>query len=256
MSGLAEVEILLLSRARQRLPYLAGGLVLANLLVLASLLTYTVLQSRPLWTLFRREYSLATWFSSVQLLLLALVAYAIYRLLAVSRGVGTAAVRHRWVWGVVACGFLVLALDERFGIHEVLRDALFRPAGIWADSPYFIPGDAGLHLFFLVGLVLTPFLIGELRPARGSLMLYGLALLLSLAVILIDSLRGSTVQGWPAWRFWDYTFEEMGEIWAELLFLLAFLGVLSRRLGELAGIEGAQPPQAGLPEKVHDRAER
>lgn len=227
------IETLLVKQAHQHVPQLAVTLGLANLVVLAGLIGYAILYHQPLWTLFRSEYSLATWFSSVQLVLLALLAYTIYCVLELSRRQRGLPVRHRWVWALVAAGFVVLALDERFEFHAMLRDHLFRPAGLWADSAWFIPGDVGLHLFFVIGLLFTPFLLGELRQARKALPLFVLALLLTFVVLLIDSLNDSTMYTWPAWRFWDYTFEEMGEIWAELLFLLAFLRVLERRLGDL-----------------------
>ena len=47
-----------------------------------------------------------------------------------------------------------------------------------------------------------------------------------------------TLGNWPFRTFWDYPFEEVGELWAQLLFLLSFLVVLDGRLGQL-GAKGA-----------------
>lgn len=230
---MTEAEYLLVRRARQLLPRAAWALMLVNIIVMASVAAYAVMQGEALWQQFRSEYSLATWFSSVQLLLLSVLCYMIYRTLALVRQLGANRVTYAWAWAVGSAGFLFLALDERFNIHELLRDEMFQPLGVFADSPYFIAGDAGLYVFFLLGLGLTPFLFAELRKARYAVTLFLIAALLSFATIVIDSLQYKAMQNWIARRFWDYTFEELGEIWAELLFLFAFLSVLARRLDTL-----------------------
>jgi hypothetical protein len=89
----------------------------------------------------------------------------------------------------------------------------------------------GLYLFFLVGLAFVPFLLGELRSHRPTFNLFFAALILTLPLLVIDSLKDRVMRQWWNWRFWDYFFEEQGEIVAQLLFALAFLALLRNRLG-------------------------
>ena len=222
----------------QRLIRRFGGLMIAlNVLLPAGLAVYSVTAGEAYWYIFRRELAPLEWFSSVQLLLIAAVAHLNYLLagyLQGSHGADTA--RHRWVWLILALGFVLFSLDERFDIHEALRDDLFRPLGVFEGVPWLIDGEIGLYLFFAVGLIFTPFLWRQLRISDLALGLFVAALILTLPSIVIDSL--TDIEHWPMWRFWDYAFEEVGEAWAQLLFLLSFLVVLHTRLERLKGERG------------------
>ena len=168
--------------------------------------------------------------------------YAVHRVL--RRGAVPQLARHDWVWLVFAVGFLVLGLDERFDFHEALRDRFFRPAGLFLEVPYVIPGDVGLFLAFGVGLVFSGLLLAELRRWPPAPALFAAALGLSLAVVIIDGLPDVTLRGWTFRAFWDYPFEEVGELWAQLLFLLSFLVVLNGRLGQLELVGQVRQPSA------------
>ncbi len=226
--------LLILGAARQQLNRFAILMGVLNLCLPLGLLVYAKATSEPYWRLFRGDYNLTEWFSSVQLLLVAAVAYLNHRTVVLWRRFGMRELpRHPWIWGVFALGFVVFALDERFNIHEALRDDFFEPSGVFVDLPWLISGDVGLYLFFLIGLAFTPFLWDELRRGRLAVVLYLAALALTLPTIVIDGLPDRAMVHWPAHRFWDYTFEELGEVWAQFLFLLSFLAVLSARLAQL-----------------------
>ena len=61
------------------------------------------------------EQNAMTWVQSVTMMLAAFLASAML--------VRTwLAGRSAWVWAVVACGFLALAIDDQFYIHERVRD--------------------------------------------------------------------------------------------------------------------------------------
>ncbi len=220
--------------ARQEAHYFGIIMVVVNLLLPVGVFVYAHFIGEAYWKMFRGTFNAASWFSSVQLLLIGIVAYGNYELFGLLRRfAGAGAGPRQWIWLVFALGFIILGLDERFGIHEALRDHVFRQAGLFVGSPYLIAGDGGLYLFFCIGLVFTPFLVGELRRWPPSSLLFAAALVLTLATIVIDSLKGSAMRDWPFRLFWDYAFEEVGEIWAQLLFMLSFLIVLHGRLGEL-----------------------
>lgn len=206
----------------------AATMLAVNLLLPLAMWLHAGLTGEAMWRLFRTEFNAVEWLSSVQLLIVALLAGANY----VAAGLESA--RPRWVWAVLAAGFVVFALDEQFDLHEALRDELFRPAGVLTDTPWLIAGDVGLYLFLCLGLVFAPFVLGELRRADRAVALFAAAVLLVFPTIVIDSLRDAVTTDWIARRFWDYTFEEIGEMWAGLLFLLAFVAVLRARLERLA----------------------
>lgn len=228
---------LMLDTADRQIRRFAVLMVLLNVGLPLGLLAYAKLTGEPYWRLFRGEDSVADWFSSVQMLLIAAVAYLNHFTAGLWRRFNLQdPPRHPWVWLVFTFGFVVLALDERFDIHEALRDDLLEPSHLFVDIPWLIDGDAGLYLFLAVGLAFTPFLWDEFRREPPSLALYLAALGLSLPAIVIDGLPGRVLAEWPAWRFWDYTFEELAEVWAQLLFLLCFLVVLSRRLRPIADV--------------------
>ncbi len=207
----------------------ASTMIAANLLLPAAMWVHSGLAGESMWRMFRTESNAVEWFSSVQLLLIALVAGANYVV------AGLEHARARWIWGVLALGFLLFALDEQFGVHEAMRDDLFRPVGLFVETPWLIEGDVGLYLFFALGLTFAPFVLGELRQADRALALFVAAILLTFPTIVIDSLRDAVMEGWSTRRFWDYTFEEVGEMWAGLLFLLSFLALLEARLVRMAG---------------------
>lgn len=202
-----------------------------NLFLPLGIFVYAEATDQSYWRLFRSEGNLTAWFSSIQLLLIAGVAYINYKVLLVSSRVGfSSSSTLLWGWKLFALGFTMLALDERFNFNEALRDELFVPANLFTNLPYIIDGDIGLYLFFLIGLASTLLILQELKNQPLSFCFFVIALMLTLPVIVIDSINDSTLQQWPYWRFWDYTFEEIGEVWAQLLFLLAFLNILYNRL--------------------------
>ncbi len=182
---------------------------------------------QPYWRFFTAEGNFTAWWSSLQLLLLALVTWVIYRFRALAAGMVKTGVA--WLWLVATAAFLLFAIDERFGFHEWLRDTVFRPLDLFTGSAYVIDGDVGLYLFLSLGLATLPLWWRELDhvPARRLLVA---ALMLTTLVVVIDSLTSRTVQRLPFWRFWDYPFEEVGEVWAQWLFLAAFVSQWRRWL--------------------------
>ena len=233
--------------ARQETRRFALIMVAVNLLLPLGVYLYAHIIGEPYWKLLRGTFNAVSWFSSVQLVLIGILAYGNFELLGLLRRIAVAGAAPRpWVWLVFAVGFILLGLDERFGIHEALRNEVFRPAELFVGNPYLVDGEAGLFLFFFIGLVFTPFLIGELRRWPPATTLFTAALVLTLATIVVDSVKDSAMADWPfqQYRFWDYVFEEVGEIWAQLLFLLSFLIVLHGRLGQLSISESTRQREA------------
>lgn len=223
-----------LSTARRLVRRFAIVMTGLNLLLPVALFVYCRITGEAFWRMFQGEYGVIEWFSSLQLLLIGWIAYLNHSAVTLTQRLKPSDKPTRgWIWVLVALGFVFFAFDERFDIHEALRDDLFRPIGLFVDVSWLIDGDVGLYLFFVVGLVVTVFMWQELRCHRGASILFVMALVMTLPTIIIDSLRDSALQLWPQWRFWDYAFEEVGEIWAQLLFLWSFVVVLHGKLGRM-----------------------
>lgn len=225
--------------AQRQTVYLARFMIGLNLLIPMYLFIYARTVDEDYWRMFRGNHTVVEWFSCIQLLTIALVAFVNYEMVRISRQLkipekGSA----EWIWLWLSLGFFIFGLDERFDLHEAMRDYIFRPAGIGVDLSYVIDGDIGLYLFYFIGLGFSVFLIKELRSQPKALLFCLLALMLTLPTVVIDAMPGSAMWGWQYRRFWDYTFEELGEVWAQLFFLLSFLIVLHGRFGRLAS---AQP---------------
>ena len=203
------------------------ALGLLNLVYPGAVFVYAAMVERPYWRYFTAEGNFTAWWSSVQLLLIAGLVYVLHRFRVLSVRAGLLEDQGRgWIWPVVAAGFLLFAIDERFNFHEWLREKIFEPMGLFEGSAYVIDGDVGLYLFFLLGLLALPVLLRELESSPVSRTFLIAALVLTAPVVVIDSLRTSALQHLPYWRFWDYPFEEVGEVWAQWLFLAAFATLL------------------------------
>lgn len=228
--------------ASREIRMLALVAVAANMLIPAAMYCLAIVTGEAYWRMFRGQAHAVDWFSSLQMLLIALVAYANYQLAGVACRVGRSRVpRHRIMWAVFAVGFVVLALDERFSFHEALRDRVFRPSSLFTDVDWMISGDVGLYLFLLIGIACSLFLLDDLRQARHAMVLFIAALVVAFPTFVIDSMRDSAMAGWAWRRFLDYTFEEVGEIWAQLLFLLSFLRVLAWRAQDVGQHDDGAP---------------
>ena len=103
------------------------------------------------------EQNAMTWVQSVTMMLAAFLASAML--------VRTwLAGRSAWVWAVVACGFLALAIDDQFYIHERVRDDLL--SGAPRPLPWAPVGDVVLP--FGAVRALTIWVIRAMRTDPGA----------------------------------------------------------------------------------------
>ncbi len=228
-------------RQTLRLAVLMG---IVNLLFPPGVFLYADLIGKDWWYLFWSERGALTWFSSIQLLLIGIVAYANHRTLALLKRLHVVEDPGNWIWLVFTVGFIFLGLDEGFHLHEDFRDKVLRPSGLLDTIPYVGGAEVILYFYFLVGVVFAVFLIRQLYHWPLSLVFFGAALALALATVTVDSLGLSHTRRWPLGVFWNSIFEETGEIWAQYLFLLAFLVLLRRRFEQLDTAE-VMPDVAG-----------
>ncbi|XVX20889.1 hypothetical protein ACQP1U_03155 [Actinomycetota bacterium] len=192
------------------------------------------------WRWIAAEQTPMTWLQSVVLVLAGVGAFLTAHVL---RLLG----ERPWPWLVLGAGFTFLALDERFAIHERVRDGILAPRGVSIPFlPWVAPGDFLMMGVALVGLALLPGILRALaadRAARRAL-LVGVAL--AAVAVGMDSLDPSTMtQGQERL---EQTLEECLECAAGLAFLCA---VGLRLLGAI-GRATARHAMAATPGRVRD----
>ena len=134
-------------------------------------------------------------------------------------------------WWLLAGGFSVLALDERFSAHERVRDSILAPRGVTLPFlPWVAPGDFLLLGMAVAGLAVLPMLWRAMTPeplARRALLV---GVLLALVAVGVDSIDPST---WSVGgERLQQSFEEIIELGSGLALLTS---VLCRFLGLLDG---------------------
>lgn len=171
------------------------------------------------WVWIAQEQVPMTWFQSVTLVVAGVIAGIGWLVARLSER------RPRAGLAVLAIGFCLLAFDERFAIHERVRDGYLAPRDVRLPLLTWIaPGDFLLLLVGLVGLALLPVVVRALAGDRWALGLLVVGVALSCICIGMDSIDPHTwsVEGERV----QQTLEECLEFGAGL----AFLGAMALRL--------------------------
>lgn len=172
------------------------------------------------WLLINYEQSPLTWFSSIQLFSIALTCGTLYIL--ESRQSLT------YFWALLTAAFLFFSFDERFQIHEKLRDHVFKPNDIGTNIPGVGAGDFLFLVIGAVGLVFSFFLIKNLKPNRSFLIPFFLALITSLIATLFDAqpINPMEIRGARIHQFWEEILETIGQ----MFFFVSFLVLIQTKL--------------------------
>jgi hypothetical protein len=122
-------------------------------------------------------------------------------------------------WLVTGFGFLWLAMDDRFAIHERIRDQILVPHNI--SIPYLPvgPGDFILLIYMVIGLAMLPWLVSIFKGNRKALIrLLGGVAVAAVAVLMdaYDIHRDSLDM-----QRLEQTVEECLELIAQIMFLQA-----------------------------------
>ncbi|WP_305785688.1 hypothetical protein [Symbioplanes lichenis] len=201
--------------ARRVLVAGAGGVAVATPLVLGA-------ARWPRWWLeIAPEQTAMTWLQSV---VLVLVAAGCALAAAARTGMGRG-------WLLLGAGFAALAVDERFAVHERVRDQLLAPADVTVPFlPWVAPGDFLMLAYAVAGLLVLPRVARCFRDDRGA----RIALLTGIACALVavgtDSIDPAT---WTlAQERVQQSLEECFELAADLCFAVAvglqLLSLMSR----------------------------
>lgn len=221
-----------LDQARRRMVIVLMAIGVLATLVLAGA------QWPSYWIWIAPEQTPMTWLQSVVLVVSAwttLLAVVVLRF----RGTARQNVRP---WLVLSVGFGVLAIDERFALHERIRDNILAPRDIRIPLLSWIaPGDFLVLLIAVTGLALLPLVLRPFTvdPAARRLLLAGVVLA-GLAVGT-DSIDPAT------WSVAQERLQQSLEEVVELAAGLCLLGAVALRLLSYMASDPAAPqhvPQA------------
>ena len=208
-----------IARARTRLV-----VALAALAVLAPA-ALAAAQYPRYWEWIALELTPMTWLQTV-LLVLSAATSAVIAVIGKVHGWSRALRIPHWL---LAAGFAYLALDDRFAIHERIRDRILAPRDISIPGLSFLaPGDFQVLLMGIAGLIVLPFVLRALRRDRLALWLFVLGVVCSVTSIGMDAIDPATMPV-DVERL-EQTLEECVELLAAA-FYVAALGV--RLLGLL-----------------------
>ncbi len=132
-------------------------------------------------------------------------------------------------WLILSIGFLYLTLDERFAIHESIRENILKPQNVKIDILFWVEkGDYVLIFLAIIGLMLTPIIIKEIRNNKKALIYFVIAIIFSLLAIGDDSidLKGLDI---GLQKLLQYI-EEVCEAFGMLFYLNAFAVIFFEHL--------------------------
>jgi hypothetical protein len=195
------------------------------------------------WEYLASEQTPMTWLQSV-VLVLAGAAALLVALLATRRPVGRPV-----VWALLATGFVALALDERFAVHERVRDGYLAPRDVRVPFlPWVGAGDFLVLLLALVGLALLPAVWRLVRTDRWSRSSLLVGVGLAVVAVGVDSVDPAT------WTVAAERVQQSLEEVVELASALALLGAVVLRLVTVLEelLAEADPPAVHSAEPVRD----
>lgn len=135
--------------------------------------------------------------------------------------------RQGWAWTIVAAAFAWLALDERFAVHERLRDRYLKQTGVKL-LPWMEAGDWVIPIYAVCGLAAVWGLWQLLGASRAARAFMAAGLLLALCAVSLDTLDIRSMSRASERLF--QTIEECLETGAMTAFVSSFLSVLTGRL--------------------------
>lgn len=200
------------------------------------------------WVWIAPELTPMTWLQTVLLVLAAAAAWLISFTGSVRGWTGW----QRMPYLVLGLGLLYLALDDRFAVHERIRDRILAPRDIRIPGlTWLAPGDFQMLLMALAGVVLLPFVLRALHGDRLALVVFVLGAVTAAVAIGMDSIDPTTMP--LETERLEQTAEECLELLADALFLAALGARLLAVIGEPAAASRwapLAPPAAAEPAAV------
>lgn len=175
------------------------------------------------WVIF--EQTPMTWFESLLLYTCSITAFGCAGLVFLKDTTKIQAL----TWCLLGSSFLYLSLDERFAIHERLRDKILAPHDVTIPLFFWVsPGDYLLLLMLIFGLAVLPWVLKLFRDNKIAKRLFLTGIFISSSVVIIDSFDVKSMS--IEFQRLEQFFEEMLEMLGMLFFLNSFFLMMTNYL--------------------------
>ncbi len=195
--------------------------------VFSCILFLTIISMPQYWKNIIYERSALTWVES--LLLFSCSLLSLFNLLLKRVRTG----KLQAVWILLSVAFLYLAIDERFMLHEAIREKVLKPNHIYLNFLFWIEkGDYVLIAFMVIGLSLLPLVLNEIKSSRKAFLFFIAGILCSALAVGADTidLHGLNL---PVQYSIQYI-EEILETGGMLCFLNSFAAKFFESLNDIA----------------------
>jgi hypothetical protein len=184
--------------------------------VLVCILSLTFISYPEYWKNIIYEKSPMTWFESMILFACTFISMLNFILLKAKTG------QFNKVWFLFVMGFLYLTIDERFMVHEKIREQILKPNHLNIDFLFWVEkGDYVLIFLMVTGLFFVPMIWKELKSDKEATLFFLIAIFCSAVAVGLDtiSLKGMSLQ----LQYVIQYFEEIAETAAMVCFLNAIM---------------------------------
>ena len=167
-----------------------------------------------MWVVF--ELTPMTWLESTILYTCAMIAFGCFILSFLYKENNKAK-----LWALLSFAFFYLSFDERFAIHERIRDKILAPNNIRIPFLFWIaPGDFILLIFLVIGIFIVPQVLGLFKVRKLAYYCFLIGVGLSAAVVIVDSIEVKQMS--VEFQRLEQFVEEIVETIAMLLFMNSF----------------------------------
>jgi len=143
------------------------------------------------------------------------------------------------LWVVLGMAFFYLSLDERFAIHERIRDNMLAPNEVqlpiffWTDY-----GDFILLIFLVIGFIVLPFMLALFKQRKAAFYCFISALFFSTIAVIMDSIevKMMTMEIQRMAQFIEEILETVGMLLFLSTFFLMFVHHLAHLVNKLNSI--------------------
>jgi len=139
------------------------------------------------------------------------------------------------LWAILGFAFFCMAFDERFAIHERIRDNILAPLNI--KLPIFFwtgPGDFILLIFMVIGILLLPKLQRIFRARKSAYLCFIIGVCISVVAILMDSLdvKGASIGVQRLEQFVEEILETIGMLFFLNALFLMFTHFIGKKFAK------------------------
>ncbi len=214
--------------SKSRLRQIENRFIITVFFISVCVITLLIIAKWPrYWEYIASEQTPMTWFESLILFSIGMTAAGCAALSFMQEGWK----RRARIWAVLAGSFLFLTLDERFAIHERIRDGWLKPANIKIPLPWVDPGDFLLIFYLIFGILMMASIYRLFKVRKSAWIWFSAAALIAAFTVVMDSF-GVTEMTKDQERF-EQTLEEIIETMAMLCFWVSFVLMGSKYLQDL-----------------------